>query len=620
MPAVDMINEYDTRRGNVVESKKTQDSNAAAKDLGVSSALRDKQATREYLEALEAQERADAAYDLSAAAAYEEKQLVRAYEQELLRQQAQDLSLAAAMEEKKLQREYELAYQKKLAAEKAMEEAVYRAQLRKAQAESLSTDKMRQEKTDVDDFTGRNELPEPLFWTRVGKTITGGIKSTVGPDIHSAGTLEEWVLNNPTLTLRVLSQGPKINPIFDFYTGKLDDYRLKAFADSTGLNRLTQPLFSAAEWLRDTGSSIRRSGVNDISIAKRGVGPVGDFFIDTGVGMTQMLGDSMMSLFGVSPIIPALVRAFGTTTDIAREKGCSLDKQMALGIATVAKEYLVEKLSGGNAVYDGGDGIIMQTVKKLTDNEQIIKLMGSVPAQKLGEALEEIVSDVLDPVIEYVITGEYEAIPFDEMLHNAVVGLTLSAISGDETQVVEKGRRWADTRWKNGRKQSDNVIVEDTLTPDEQNALNNTVDRLWNEGETEKASTIDENGLPSRDPDDINADIRDSIQGAGLGDDYEVTYGTRTKPTAKIERQMDKRGWTKESVEETVRNPYTTRKSYNKAENTPATAYYNEDGSYVVLDDIAHAVIQVSDRNAAYWEPDSAIEDPYIPKVKGGIK
>ena len=32
------------------------------------------------------------------------------------------------------------------------------------------------------------------------------------------------------------------------------------------------------------------------------------------------------------------------------------------------------------------------------------------------------------------------------------------------------------------------------------------------------------------------------------------------------------------------------------------------------------AVIQVSDRNAAYWEPDSAIEDPYIPKVKGGIK
>lgn len=79
-------------------------------------------------------------------------------------------------------------------------------------------------------------------------------------------------------------------------------------------------------------------------------------------------------------------------------------------------------------------------------------------------------------------------------------------------------------------------------------------------------------------------------------------------------RQMAQRGWTKELVQSTVDNPYTTRFSRNKATKNTATIYYNKDGSYVILDDLTNEVVQVSNRNNPAWAPDSDIIDPYIPE------
>ena len=45
-----------------------------------------------------------------------------------------------------------------------------------------------------------------------------------------------------------------------------------------------------------------------------------------------------------------------------------------------------------------------------------------------------------------------------------------------------------------------------------------------------------------------------------------------------------------------------------------ATAYYTEDGDYVVVDDVTNEVIQISAIGDSNWIPDSAIEDPYSPK------
>ncbi len=83
--------------------------------------------------------------------------------------------------------------------------------------------------------------------------------------------------------------------------------------------------------------------------------------------------------------------------------------------------------------------------------------------------------------------------------------------------------------------------------------------------------------------------------------------------TEKIKRQLEPRGWTQESVQNTVDEPYTTRPSLNRDTNNPATAYFNIDGSHVVRDDITNDIIQVSDRTRA-WIPDQDIINPYIPQ------
>jgi hypothetical protein len=79
--------------------------------------------------------------------------------------------------------------------------------------------------------------------------------------------------------------------------------------------------------------------------------------------------------------------------------------------------------------------------------------------------------------------------------------------------------------------------------------------------------------------------------------------------------QLESRGWSKESIDEVVNNPFTTRESVNKATGNSATAYYRQDGHYVVRDDITGDLVQMSktDIPAKDWLPDPAIKNPYIP-------
>ena len=76
---------------------------------------------------------------------------------------------------------------------------------------------------------------------------------------------------------------------------------------------------------------------------------------------------------------------------------------------------------------------------------------------------------------------------------------------------------------------------------------------------------------------------------------------------------MTNRGWTQDSVRDTVDNAYTTRKAVNKATGNTATVYYNKDGSHVIIDDITNEVVQVSDKFEPNWIPDQSIINPYNP-------
>lgn len=97
-------------------------------------------------------------------------------------------------------------------------------------------------------------------------------------------------------------------------------------------------------------------------------------------------------------------------------------------------------------------------------------------------------------------------------------------------------------------------------------------------------------------------------------DNNKLKFESDTKSRKKLMNEMNSRGWTEQSVYDTVNNPHTTRISINKANGHPATVYYNANGAYVVVDDITNAVIQVSDAiSPSTWVPDSSIINPYFP-------
>ena len=92
-----------------------------------------------------------------------------------------------------------------------------------------------------------------------------------------------------------------------------------------------------------------------------------------------------------------------------------------------------------------------------------------------------------------------------------------------------------------------------------------------------------------------------------------LQFGSDTKSEAKLRRQMKSRGWTEQSIRDTVDSPYTTRNSTNLATGNPATVYYTEGGGYVIVDNVTYEIVQVSNLFDPAWIPDPNIINPYIP-------
>jgi len=108
-----------------------------------------------------------------------------------------------------------------------------------------------------------------------------------------------------------------------------------------------------------------------------------------------------------------------------------------------------------------------------------------------------------------------------------------------------------------------------------------------------------------------------TLRGGGLLTEVGATKaGTASLDFGKVSTQLDKRGWTTESVQNTVDNPFTTRAALNKANGNPATAYYNKDGTYVSVENGTGNILQVTNNARVQdgtWLPDNTIINPYTP-------
>lgn len=175
------------------------------------------------------------------------------------------------------------------------------------------------------------------------------------------------------------------------------------------------------------------------SEAKDGTGKVGGFLVDLGVAGTQMAGDALANaLLPGSGLALMGIRSYGQSAGEARRAGLTEDQQFASGLKSASIEMLTEKLFGGLAkAYGAGtaDQVVEQIANKLTSSEAgkraAVWLINSG-----GEGLEEVLSDVLNPVADRALgldDGEGRILTADDvaqMGYDFLLGSAMGAIGG----------------------------------------------------------------------------------------------------------------------------------------------------------------------------------------------
>ena len=105
-------------------------------------------------------------------------------------------------------------------------------------------------------------------------------------------------------------------------------------------------------------------------------------------------------------------------------------------MTNAATEYLTERLFGGNPVYDDDIGLVNELVWKLTGNKRLMEVLTSLPVDSLTEGLEEVVSNLLNPMAEWAITGTTPEYELDQIIEDGVVGVLTALIAKGGSKVL----------------------------------------------------------------------------------------------------------------------------------------------------------------------------------------
>lgn len=148
---------------------------------------------------------------------------------------------------------------------------------------------------------------------------------------------------------------------------------------------------------------LKASADKDVAAAKEGSGKVGQFLVDLGYTGTQLLADTAANAIAPGAgMVSMASRVYGDASAEARREGKTAGQQALSGLKGATIEVLTEKLFGGLAkAYGAGtaDELVEKVADKLTKTEAgqraAVWLINSG-----GEGLEEVVSDVLNPLAD----------------------------------------------------------------------------------------------------------------------------------------------------------------------------------------------------------------------------
>ena len=144
----------------------------------------------------------------------------------------------------------------------------------------------------------------------------------------------------------------------------------------------------------------------------------------------MLFGAGLSGIAGVNNLVTLGLTSGGNSALEAKDKGASDAQALAYGVVAGGLEVFSERLFGGNPIYDTDAGLVNKAVGKLTSNKTIMKILNSKAFDIASEGLEEVVTEVLDPVAEWAIyNGDNTEFADAASIGNAFLGgVFLSAI------------------------------------------------------------------------------------------------------------------------------------------------------------------------------------------------
>lgn len=233
--------------------------------------------------------------------------------------------------------------------------------------------------------------------------------------------------------------------------------QVNAAMDSEERQRVWNQMYSVAD-------SLGEGAARDLSRAKNGLDAIGRAGVDIGVNILQMgfdAGVTALSMGTIPSLVPMFVRVAGESMRDARLEGVSLERRLAYGATKATIEVATEKMFDGVArLYGKGamDDIVEVAIRRAATTDAG-KSMLRLLAGASGEAVEEVVSSLLDPLAEAVKAGKIGKLDAEEMAYSAFIGFAIGFLGGG-TQIASGENRAA-----NAQNAAMSAMYEQTGTP-----------------------------------------------------------------------------------------------------------------------------------------------------------
>lgn len=202
----------------------------------------------------------------------------------------------------------------------------------------------------------------------------------------------------------------------------------------------------ATEQSYQVSDQLAASGQADVERAKAGLGGLGSFAVDVGVGGLQLGADIAGGIVtSGGTMLPLLLRSYGGGAQEARQEGATTGQAAAYGAASALTEVLTEKISslrniqtkafGSGALDDILEGVVgaVERIGKTEAGRKLLNRAASAGVGFLSEGAEEFVSGVVSPLLK---RGIYSKEPIDwkgvmeDAAYEFLVGGGIGAVSG----------------------------------------------------------------------------------------------------------------------------------------------------------------------------------------------